>query len=341
MYHETVQKLLNITDHIEFERMMCDLLSSLEYKGIDPQSPGLADGGKDAMYYSKQDKVCFAFSLRQDWKKKFNEDFENATKNEIEFNKFVFCTNQSLPALERDKIKKLKKQNEIEVDFFDQERIRVALDTDFKKIRQIYLGIQDNSTTRRKIKNILFDSQNEVKKNNRWEMLSLAASLEMIGFFNLIKDEDLSVICETQKEYNLFEEFINIFLVFRKSSTEIDNYMFSIIGNNVSSNFTGYWNKISEYCKLRLLGVDEENTEKIINTWNITSEFKDCKKLYSIFIGDKDLEKKLQSLGLVQKNCNNIFSKIKALKEFNHETMFCEINSNNVRHTKDPKTSSG
>ncbi len=305
-----------MTDHIEFERMMCDLLASLKYKGIDPQSPGLADGGKDATYYNQQEKVWFAFSLRKDWKKKFNEDFKKAVKSGMRFNKFVFCSNQAIPALERDKIKEAKKVDGAEVDFFDRERIRVALDTDFKKIRQIYLGIQDNSTIRRKIRNILFDPQNEVKNPDRWKILSLAAPLEMIGLFNLIKDEDLTVVCETQEEHDLFKEFIDAFLIFRKSSTDIDNHIFSVVGDNVSSNFTGYWNKVGEYSKLRLLGYDKENTEKRINTWHISSDFKDCEKLYNIFLKDKKLKKLLQGLELVQKDCISILNKIKALEAF-------------------------
>lgn len=70
----------------------------------------------------------------------------------------------------------------------------------------------------------------------------------MIGLFHLIKDQDLTVICETQKEHDLFEEFIDIFLVLRKFSTDIDNYVFTVVGDNVSSRYMGYWNKVSEYC---------------------------------------------------------------------------------------------
>jgi len=322
MYHETIQKLLHMTDNIEFERMMCDLLASLEYKGIDPQSPGLQDGGKDAIYYNGSEKVWFAFSLRKDWKRKFNEDYEKAQEKGKEFCKFVFCSNQAIPVLERDKIIKEKKKDGIEVDFFDQERIRVALDTDFKKIRQIYLGIQDNTTIRRKIRNILFDPQNEVKRPESWKLLSMIAFPEMIGLFNEIKDQDLTIICETQEEHDLFKEFMNAFLIVRKVSTDIDNRMFSVVGDNVPDTTRAYWKMISEYCKLRLVGIDKNQAEKRISLWNIRSfgnprgHLADCERILEVFQNDVILQEMLQKFSLSYKKSIGILSKIKELKAF-------------------------
>lgn len=159
MYHETLQKLAHFTDHIEFERMMNDILSSLGYVGINPQSPGLANGGKDAIYSNGLNKIMFSHSLEKTWKKKFNQEYKSFKKQGKGFNKFVFCSNQQIPALERDKIIKEKRREGVEVEFFDQERIRTLLDTKFKKLREIYLNIQDNTTIRRKIRNILYDPE--------------------------------------------------------------------------------------------------------------------------------------------------------------------------------------
>lgn len=58
MYNGTGQELANITDNVMFEYMMCDLLSSYKYKGIDPQSPGMIDNGKDGCHPESCVKVC-------------------------------------------------------------------------------------------------------------------------------------------------------------------------------------------------------------------------------------------------------------------------------------------
>src|SRR6266536_4203144 len=157
MYLQTMLELSHMTDNIKFEWMMCDLLSSIGYKGINPQIPGLADNGKDTIYYDEDKATIFAFSTQKTWKTKFNSDFASAIRNDPGFTTFVFASNQPIPARERDKIKKEKAAQGIEVDFYDAGRIKVLLDNHYKKIRQIYLGIQDNTSIRRKIRNILFD----------------------------------------------------------------------------------------------------------------------------------------------------------------------------------------
>ncbi len=65
MYLQTMLELSHMTDNIRFEWMMCDLLSSYKYKGLDPQSPGMKDNGKDALYYDATDAVVFAFSIEK------------------------------------------------------------------------------------------------------------------------------------------------------------------------------------------------------------------------------------------------------------------------------------
>jgi len=316
MYHETIQKLLNISDHIEFERMMCDILSSIGYKNIDPQSPGMADGGKDALHYSDSEKIVFAFSLRKDWRTKFNSDYKLAKDNKLNHIKFVFCSNQSIPALERDKIIKEKKKKNIDVEFYDLERIRVLLDTELKKIRQIYLGIHDNTVIRRKIRNILFDPQNEVTPLERWEILSLVTPLEMTGVFEVIKDADLSAICETHEEMTLLNQFLKIFIKLRKGATNIDNYIHNFIGDNIDNNFPDYWRKVGEYSKLSLLGCDVEKTEKRIKTWHITSGFGDCKNIYKILKDDSEINKMINDINNSVVQSIEIINKIKQLDGF-------------------------
>jgi hypothetical protein len=231
MYLQTMLELSNMTDHVKFEWMMCDVLSSYKYRGIDPQSPGMKDNGKDATYYDEENAIVFAFSIRKDWKTKFYEDFKSAKRNNLIFKTFVFCSNQVMPATERDKIQTGLAVQGIEVDFYDAGRIKVLLDTHYKKIRQIYLNIKDNTTIRSAISNILFDPENEVELPKRWQMLGIVSPPDLIGLFTLIKDEDLTMICETQEELHFLTTFRDNFRKLRKLATEIDNYIYSAISN--------------------------------------------------------------------------------------------------------------
>ena len=46
---ETIRKLTEYSDIVEFERLCSDLLAKLGYQGIEPQGIGRKDGGKDAL----------------------------------------------------------------------------------------------------------------------------------------------------------------------------------------------------------------------------------------------------------------------------------------------------
>lgn len=73
--NETVRKLTEYSDIMEFERLCSDLLARLGYQGIEPQGIGRKDGGKDALLnYDQKTKVVFHYSMRKDWNKKINED---------------------------------------------------------------------------------------------------------------------------------------------------------------------------------------------------------------------------------------------------------------------------
>ncbi|MDP3918330.1 MAG: hypothetical protein Q8Q35_00295 [Nanoarchaeota archaeon] len=314
MFHETIQKLENMTDHVEFERMMCDLLASHQYKGIDPQSPGLADGGKDALYFSEEEKTWFAFSLRKDWKVKIKEDFKKAQEKSKNIKEFVYCTNRALPALERDKIK--ESIQDFNIDFWDKERIRVALDTNDKRIRQIYLGIQDNTQVRNIIKNILFDAQNEAPVISRWKTLSMTTPLETIGIFEKIKDLDLNVVCETPEELEILNDLLKYFRIVRKKASEIDNYILQIIDNTITNKFVGHWYNISEYCKLRFIGKTREFAINRVNSSNVNLDVSDCDTIYNILSHDTSLIIMIKELDKNNKLLLQILEKLNGIKAF-------------------------
>ena len=62
MIHETAQHLIAFTDNVQFERLVLEVLSYHEYPGIDPQSPGLGDGRKDALFYYDDGRMVNLFS---------------------------------------------------------------------------------------------------------------------------------------------------------------------------------------------------------------------------------------------------------------------------------------
>jgi hypothetical protein len=278
-----------MTDHVKFEWMMCDLLSSHKYKGIDPQSPGMRDNGKDALYHDAEQAIVFAFSIEKDWKGKFERDIKSAKRHNLTLNTFIFCSNQLIPATERDKKIAEQATQGITAEFYDVGRIKVLLDTHYKKLRQIYLGIQDNTTIRRKIRNILFDPDNEVENPRHWTMFAIAAPADMVGLFTLIRDEDLTMICESEEELVAFNTLLSNLMHYRKLATVIDNYIFDDITDKHLVNMPSYYQKALEYCNLRLRGVDKRAVEVRVTTAGYlgpVNEF--CEKIYERLQEDQD-----------------------------------------------------
>lgn len=128
MHNEIIEKLSKFSDPIEWERLCCDILSKVGYRGIEPQSVGGKDGGKDAIIWNDSlGKIAAHMSLRKDWKKKLFEDLEKT--REKQYDKIIFCTSQLIPGITKDKLKEEVKTNfNVELDIFDQERFRVEIE---------------------------------------------------------------------------------------------------------------------------------------------------------------------------------------------------------------------
>lgn len=320
MYLQTLLELTHMTDHVKFEWMMIDLLSSYKYKGIEPQSPGMSDRGKDAVYYDESLSVVFAFSIQKRWRAKFNRDFASAVRNNLRFKTFVFCSNQLMSPTARDEIKAEKITKGIEVDFYDAGRIKGLLDNHYKKIRQIYLGIQDNTTIRRKITNTLFDADNEVEMPAHWTMFAIAAPADMIGLFTLTKDEDLTLVCETEEELTAFNTLLNTLMHYRKLATVIDNYIFDAIASKHLVNMPSYYQKVLEYCNLRLRGVDKRPVEVRVTTAGYLGPVNEyCEKIYERLQEDQELKALLDKLGVIHQACMKVRDDILVLPGFQFE----------------------
>jgi hypothetical protein len=128
MHNEIIEKLANFSDSIEWERLFCDILSRIGYRGIEPQSVGGKDGGKDAIIWNDSlGKIAAHMSLRKDWKTKLYEDLEKT--REKQYDKIIFCSSQLIQGITKDKLKEEVKTNfNVDFDIFDQERFRVEIE---------------------------------------------------------------------------------------------------------------------------------------------------------------------------------------------------------------------
>lgn len=322
MYLQTMLELSHMTDNIMFEWMMCDLLAREGYKGIDPQNPGSADNGKDAIYYDNDNAIIFAFSIQKTWRRKFNSDFASAQRHNPNMKTFVFGSNQRLSPTARDVIKAEKAALGIKVDFYDAGRIKVLLDNQYKQIRQIYLHIQDNTTIRRKIRNVLFDPDNEAKMPERFKMFTIAAPTDMIGLFTLIKDEDLTAICETEDELAAFNTSLNIVMHYRRLASVIDSHILDTIMNDyqIKLNMPSYYQKVLEYCNARLRREDKQKVENYVTAAGYispTNEF--CEQIYERLLEDQELKALLDKLEAIHQECMKVRACILALPGFQFE----------------------
>src|SRR5205823_10056249 len=127
-------------------------------------------------------------------------------------------------------------------------------DRDYKKIREKYLHIRDNTNIRRKIRNLLFDPDSEVEQPLRWQMLQMIAPLDLLGLFNSIKDEDIAEVVEDQEEYEVLTVFVDQFIKLRKATGDIDRYLRRHLVNMFQTNMPNAYDKSVEYINLSLVG---------------------------------------------------------------------------------------
>ena len=132
----TKYDLENVTDYIEFESFCHDVMSREGYKDIEPLGGG-KDKGRDALHFNKStdETTIFAYSVREDWEKKLNEDLQKIVKHGHSCDKVVFNTSGSPTATEKDTIKKNVKENYgWELEIFDLERISTLVDNHYQDL---------------------------------------------------------------------------------------------------------------------------------------------------------------------------------------------------------------
>jgi len=120
--------LSELTDYREFERFCCALLAPL-YPAMQPLG-GTNDGGRDAVIRSNGQggMTAFAYSVRDDWRRKLMLDARRARCTNPSVNHVVFATTASLSATQKDQaIERVRKDIVVTLDLFDVEHLRQLL----------------------------------------------------------------------------------------------------------------------------------------------------------------------------------------------------------------------
>jgi hypothetical protein len=226
--NETVRKLTEYSDIMEFERLCSDLLARLGYQGIEPQGIGMKDGGKDALLnYDQKTKVVFHYSMRKDWNKKINEDLETVKQNKIHCDKFVFVSNRFISPGDKDKLKKqVQKDYGWELDIFDNERLRVELDANSKDLREKYLGIPADPTMPRKIDEIHQVVTQTPKKISFETIDKVAKAIIHMPESKMDFDDKLPIDIKDKISLNgLSQKFEDILKISMTKFPDIDGYL--------------------------------------------------------------------------------------------------------------------
>lgn len=121
--------LCELTDYGQFERMAHDILVTQGYSSIEPLG-GFKDKGRDAVHRSADGgfETVFAYSVREDWRDKLDEDAEKVKKHGHPCSRLVFLSTAIFTASERDNaIADIKSTFGWELDLYGIERLRVLL----------------------------------------------------------------------------------------------------------------------------------------------------------------------------------------------------------------------
>jgi hypothetical protein len=122
--------LERLTDYAQFERLCHDLMAASGYTTIEPLG-GTKDKGRDALHidYTNRGAITvFAYSVREDWQKKLDEDCDKIRKHGHACHRLEFLCTADFTANERDNaIKAIQEKYSWELDLFGLERLRTLL----------------------------------------------------------------------------------------------------------------------------------------------------------------------------------------------------------------------
>lgn len=124
--------LEKVTDYGQFERLCHDLMALEGFPDIDPIG-GCKDKGRDAVHISRANPkqvTVFAYSVREDWRKKLEEDSRTIERYGHSCDRLVFLCTASFSAQQRDDaIAFVRDTFGWPLDLYGLERLRVLLAT--------------------------------------------------------------------------------------------------------------------------------------------------------------------------------------------------------------------
>jgi len=124
--------LENLTDYDQFERLCHDLMASDGHRGIEPLG-GSKDKGRDAIHVdriSNGEVTIFAYSVREDWRKKLDEDSAKVQKHGHTCQQLAFLCTAAFTATERDHaVANIRETYGWTLELYGLERLRVMLST--------------------------------------------------------------------------------------------------------------------------------------------------------------------------------------------------------------------
>jgi hypothetical protein len=124
--------LEHVTDYDQFERLCSDLMAAEGYTEIEPLG-GMRDKGRDAIHVDRHhpDNVTiFAYSVRDNWRKKLAEDCEKIRSHGHHCRHVMFsCTSTYTPAERDEAVTWVKTVFGWQLDLYGLERLRILLGT--------------------------------------------------------------------------------------------------------------------------------------------------------------------------------------------------------------------
>jgi hypothetical protein len=129
--------LEQLTDYEQFERLCHDLMALDGYKNIEPLG-GSKDKGRDAIHSDRQNgglMTIFAYSVREDWRTKLEEDAVKVHKHGHPCNQLVFLSTARFTPNERDDaVAFIRKTCGWECKLYGLERLRILLATTHREV---------------------------------------------------------------------------------------------------------------------------------------------------------------------------------------------------------------
>jgi hypothetical protein len=129
--------LEHVTDYDQFERLCHDLMVSEGYSNIEPLG-GVKDKGRDAIHISRSDPddvIIFAYSVREDWRKKLAEDADKIRTHGHKCSRFAFICTAPYSSSERDQaVSYIRDEFGWTLELYGLERLRMLLATKYEHI---------------------------------------------------------------------------------------------------------------------------------------------------------------------------------------------------------------